>query len=175
MMAFSGNAPPQLAVTRHLVERGHEVRVLAHRAARERIEGTGAEFVEFKRSVPNMDLTTRETDTLRDWEARTRFGAGMRVLNNGLLPFVLNTSRDCAELLDGWRANVLVMDWMLTGAAVAAEGAGIPAVALVHCAYPMPLDGVPPLYSGLRPTGGRVGAARDGLLNAIATRVLARG
>jgi MGT family glycosyltransferase len=175
MMAFSGNAPPQLAVTRRLVARGHEVRVLAHRAARERIEGTGAEFVEFKLSVPDMDLTTRETDTLRDWEAGTRFGAGMRVLNNGLLPFVLNTSRDCAELLDGWPANVLVMDWMLTGAAVAAEGAGIPAAALVHCPYPMPLDGVPPLYSGLRPTGGRVGALRDRLLNGIATRVLARG
>jgi MGT family glycosyltransferase len=175
MIAFSGNAPPQLAVTRRLVERGHEVRVLAHRAARERIEGTGAEFVEFRRSVPGMDLTTRETDTLRDWEARTRFGAGMRVLNNGLLPFVVNTSRDCAELLDGWPANVLVMDWMLTGAAVAAEGAGIPAVALVHCPYPMPLGGVPPLYSGLKPTGGRVGGLRDRLLNCIATRVLARG
>ncbi len=175
MMAFSGNAPPQLAVTRRLVARGHEVRVLAHRAARGRIADTGAEFVEFKRSVPDMDLRTRETDTLRDWEARTRFGAGMRVLNNGLLPFVLNTSRDCAELLEGWPADVLVMDWMLTGAAVAAEGAGIPAVALVHCPYPMPLDGVPPLYSGLRPTGGRVGALRDRLLNGIATRVLARG
>jgi MGT family glycosyltransferase len=175
MMAFSGNAPPQLAVTRRLVECGHEVRVLAHRAARDRIEGAGAEFVEFKRSVPDMDLTTRETDTLRDWEARTRFGAGMRVLKNGLLPFVVNTSRDCAELLDDWPANVLVMDWMLTGAAVAAEGAGIPAVALVHCPYPMPLDGVPPLYSGLRPTGGRVGALRDRLLNGIATSVLARG
>lgn len=175
MMAFSGNAPPQLAVTRRLIERGHEVRVLAHRAARQRIERTGAEFVEFRRSVPDMDLTTRETDTLRDWEARTRFGAGMRVLKNGLLPFVLNTSRDCAELLDGWPADVLVMDWMLTGAAVAAEGAGVPAVALVHCPYPLPLDGVPPLYSGLRPSGGRLGALRDRLLNALATRVLAGG
>lgn len=103
--------------------------MLAHRAARERIERTGAEFVEFRRSVPDMDLSTRETDSLRDWEARTRFGAGMRVLKNGLLPFVVNTSRECAELLDGWPANVLVMDWMLTGAAVAAEGAGVPAVA----------------------------------------------
>jgi MGT family glycosyltransferase len=175
MMAFGGNAPPQLAVTRRLVGRGHEVRVLAHRAARERIEAAGAEFVAFRRSVPDMDLTTRETDTLRDWEARTRFGAGMRVLKNGLLPFVLNTSRDCAELLDGWPADVVVMDWMLTGAAVAAEGAGIPAVALVHCPYPMPLDGVPPLYSGLRPTGRRLGAVRDRLLNGIATRVLASG
>jgi MGT family glycosyltransferase len=175
MMAFGGNAQPQLAVTRRLVGRGHEVRVLAHRAARDRIEDTGAEFVEFRQSVPDMDLTTRETDTLRDWEARTRFGGGMRVLRNGLLPFVLDTSRECAGLLAGWPADVLVMDWMLSGAAVAAEGASVPAVALVHCPYPLPLDGVPPLYSGLRPSSARLGALRDRLLNRVATRVLAGG
>jgi UDP:flavonoid glycosyltransferase YjiC (YdhE family) len=175
LMAFGGNAQPQLAVTRRLVERGHEVRVLAHRAARQRIEDTGAEFVEFKQSVPDMDLTTRETDTLRDWEARTRFGAGMRVLRNGLLPFVLDTSRECAALLEDWPASALVLDWMLSGAAIAAEGAGIPAVALVHCPYPLPLDGVPPLYTGLLTGGGRLVALRDRLLNGAASRVLAGG
>jgi len=175
MMAFSGNAPPQLAVTRELVARGHEVRVLAHRAARERIESTGAEFVAFQRTVPDMDITTRETDSLRDWEARTRFGASVRLIKNAVLPFVVNASRDCAELLDGWPADVVVMDWMLTGAAVAAEGASIPAVALVHCPYPLPVDGVPPLFSGLRPLDGRLGAGRDRLLNRFATRLLASG
>ncbi len=33
LLTFSGNALPQLALTRQLVERGHEVQVLAHRAA----------------------------------------------------------------------------------------------------------------------------------------------
>lgn len=75
LLAFSGNAPPQLALTRQLVERGHQVRVLAHRAARERVEGTGAQFVEFRRALPGMDMSERESDPLRDWEARTRIGA----------------------------------------------------------------------------------------------------
>jgi UDP:flavonoid glycosyltransferase YjiC (YdhE family) len=48
LLAFSGNAQPQLAMTRELVGRGHEVRVLAHRAARERVLATGAEFVAFE-------------------------------------------------------------------------------------------------------------------------------
>jgi UDP:flavonoid glycosyltransferase YjiC (YdhE family) len=175
-MAFSGNAPPQLAVTRELVERGHEVRVLAHRAARERIERTGAEFVEFQRADPDFDISRRETDSIRDWEARTRLGAGMRMLKNGLFAFVVDVSRDCAELLERWPADVVVFDWMLTGAAVAAEGAGVPAVALVHCPYPLPLDGVPPLFSGgLRPTDSPLGKLRDRLLNRIATRLLAPG
>jgi MGT family glycosyltransferase len=174
-MAFSGNAPPQLAVTCELVERGHEVRVLAHAAARDRIERTGAEFLELRRAVPEMDITRHDTDTLRDWEARTRPGAGMRLLENGLFPFVLDMSRECAAVLESWPADVVALDWMLTGAAIAAEGAGVPAVALVHCPYPLPVDGAPPLFSGLRPRDGRLGAARDRLLNRIAARLLANG
>ncbi len=174
-MAFAGNAPPQLAVTRQLVERGHEVRVLAHRAARERIESTGAEFVEFQRAHPDFDISRRETDSLRDWEARTHFGAGMRALKNGLFAFVVNVSRECAELLEQRPADVVVFDWMLSGAAVAAEGARVPAVALVHCPYPLPLEGVPPLFSGMAPIDGPLGAIRDALMNRIVTRVLRTG
>jgi len=176
-MAFSGNAPPQLAVTRRLVERGHEVRVLAHRAARERIESTGAEFVEFRRSRPDFDITRRETDSLRDWEARTRLGAGMRSLRNALFAFVGNVSRECADLLDSQPADVMVFDWMLVGAAIAAERAGLPAIELVHCPYPLPVEGVPPLFtgSGLRPLDGPLGAARDRLLNRIVRRVFDTG
>jgi MGT family glycosyltransferase len=175
LLAFSGNAPPQLAVTRQLVERGHEVRVLAHVAARERIERTGAEFVAFERAAPAMDITRRDTDSLRDWEARTRFGSGMRVLKNGLFAFVVNTCRECVELMECWPADVVVLDWMLSGAAVAAEAALVPAVALVHCPYPLPVDGVPPLFSGCSPLAGRRGVLRDRLLNCVATRVLATG
>ena len=175
LFAFSGNAPPQLAVMRELVERGHEVRVLAHSAARKRIERTGAEFFEFRRAVPALDITRRDTDSLRDWEARTRAGAGMRLLENGLFAFVVDVSRECAEMLAQWPADVVVFDWMLTGAAIAAEGANVPAVALVHCPYPLPVDGVPPLFTGLRPLDGPLGAARDRLLNGITNRMLGRG
>ena len=175
LLAFSGNAPPQLAVTRRLIERGHEVRVLAHRAARERIERTGAEFVEFKRTVPDMDITQRESDTIRDWEARTRAGAGIRMLKHGLFAFMLPTARDCAEALASWPADVVLFDWMFSGASVAAEAAGLPGVALVHCPYPLPVDGAPPLFTGQRPIENRFGAARDRALNGISRRFLAGG
>jgi MGT family glycosyltransferase len=177
LIAFSGNAPPQLAVTHRLVERGHEVRVLAHRVARERIESTGAEFVEFRRSQPDFDMTRRETDSLRDWEARTRFTAGMRSLRNTLFAFVGNVSRECMEELEGRPADAIVFDWMLAGAAIAAERAGLPAIELVHCPYPLPVEGVPPLFTGspLRPLEGPLGVARDRLLNRIARRVFDTG
>jgi MGT family glycosyltransferase len=167
LIAFSGNAPPQLAVTRELVERGHEVRVLAHRAARERVQRTGAELVEFRRTFPDMDITRRETDTLRDWEPRTPVGYLRVLLKNALFAFVEDVARDCVELLEDWPAEVVVFDWMLIGAAIAAERAGLPAVTLVHCPYTLPVDGAPPMGLGLRPGPGRVGDLRD--------RVLARG
>jgi UDP:flavonoid glycosyltransferase YjiC (YdhE family) len=175
LLAFSGNAQPQLAVTRLLVERGHDVCVLGHRAAQRRIEATGARFVAFERSQPDLDITRRETDTLRDWQARTKPGAGVRLLRNALFAFVLDVSRECAQLLAEQPRDVMLLDWMLTGAAVAAEAADIPAVALVHCPYPLPVAGVPPLFSGLRPLNGPLGALRDGLLNRVTTRLLDAG
>ncbi len=175
LLAFSGNAPPQLALTRRLVERGHEVRVLAHRAARERVRATGAEFVEFRRVLPDMDMAQPELDVLRDWEARTKLGAGLRVRDNLLVGLLLDTARECAEFLEGWQADVVVLDWMLPGAAVAAEGAGVPAVALIHGPFPLPIDGAPPMGSGMRPMRGRAGAIRDRLLNRAVHRLFAPG
>jgi MGT family glycosyltransferase len=69
----------------------------------------------------------------------------------------------------------VAFDWMLSGAAVAAEAAGVPACALVHCPYPLPVKGVPPLFSGVRPRGGPLGSLRDDLMNHIATRLLRTG
>src|SRR4051795_5316747 len=85
LVAFSGNAPPQLAVTNELVRRGHEVRVLAHRAARERVERTGAQFVEITKALPDLDITRQETDSVRDWEARTAIGAAARLRDRGII------------------------------------------------------------------------------------------
>lgn len=87
--------------------------------------------------------------------------------------FVGDVAIDCSERLTEWRADVVVFDWMLVGAAIAAERADLPAVTLVHCPYTLPVAGVPPMGLGLRPMRGRVGAARDRLLRAGITRCLA--
>jgi UDP:flavonoid glycosyltransferase YjiC (YdhE family) len=175
LMAFSGNAPPQLAVTRELLECGHEVRVLAHRAARSRVEATGAEFTQIERAVPDFDITRRETDTLRDWEARSKFTAGIRLRKHALLDFLGPISEECVALLKTDPADVILFDWMLSGAAVAAERAGVPSVALVHCPYPLPVAGAPPLFSGVGWMNGPLGTARNRLLNRAFARFSAAG
>jgi UDP:flavonoid glycosyltransferase YjiC (YdhE family) len=174
LLAFSGNAPPQLALTRELVDRGHLVRVVAHRAARERIESTGAEFVEFKQALPDLDITRRETDSVRDWEARTQLGAAKRMRDSLIAPLA-DATREFVGVLEDWSADVIVFDWLFNGAPIAAEHAGIPAVALVHCPYPLPARGTPPLFSGLSPMAGPLGAARDRLFNGMTRRFSAAG
>jgi UDP:flavonoid glycosyltransferase YjiC (YdhE family) len=175
LLAFSGNAPPQLALTDRLVQRGHEVRVLAHEAARERVQRTGAEFVPFKHAYPALDMTRPETDPLHDWDVRTRFGAGLRVRENILFGLLPDTARDCTEALAEWPAQAIAFDWMLPGAALAAEAAGLMAIALVHCPFPIPTRGAPPLGSGLRPMTGPLGDVRDRVLLAFIRRFFAAG
>jgi MGT family glycosyltransferase len=175
LLAFSGNAPSQLGVTHELVRRGHEVRVLAHRAARARVERTGAEFVEFTKTLPDLDISRPETDPVRDWEARTAIGAAARLRDRGVVGPLPDMAGECAELLAEWPADVLVYDWLFVGAAVAAEAARVPAVALIHCPYPLPVEGAPPLFSGLAPKAGRVGALRDAAFNGLTRRFSAKG
>jgi MGT family glycosyltransferase len=146
------------------------VRVLAHRAARERVERTGAEFAEIKRALPDLDLSRPETDPVRDWEARTPIGAAKRMRDRGLIEPLPGMAADAGELLGSWGADVVLFDWLLLGAQIAAERAGLPSVALVHCPYPLPVDGVPPLFSGLGLKAGRLGAARDRVLSAMNER-----
>jgi MGT family glycosyltransferase len=174
LVAFSGNAPPQLAVTAELVRRGHEVQVLAHRPARDRIERTGAEFVAFEKTLPDLDITRNETDSVRDWEAKTKLGAGAR-FRDAIIGSLRDNAAECSALIGEERPDVVVYDFLFAGAGIAAEAAAIPAAALVHCPYPLPVSGAPPLFSGMAPRSGRVGALRDGLFNRLTERFLNAG
>jgi UDP:flavonoid glycosyltransferase YjiC (YdhE family) len=175
LLAFSGNAPPQLAVTRSLVERGHDVRVVAHRAGRERVERTGATMIEFEGSTAELDLTRAETDSVRDWAAKTSLGAAVRLRDRGMIEPLPEATRQFAGLLRDRPADVVLFDWLFLGAAVAAEAAGTPAAALVHCPYPLPIAGAPPLFSGMKPMAGAIGALRDRTVNGFFRRFSAAG
>src|SRR5205823_6772915 len=54
-----------------------------------------------------------------------------------------------------------VADFVLLGALVAAEAAGIPAVALMHTVSPRPRGGILPYGPGWLPGHGPIGVARD--------------
>ena len=158
-----GNTPPQLAIARELISRGHEVRMLGHRVQRERIEAAGAQFLPY-RHAPESDASRPETDLVADWEARTPLGAFARSRDRLMCGPAAGFALDVIEALEERPAHVVAWDYLLLGAGCGAERAGVPSAAVVHTIYPLPTEGVPPFGQGLMPARGRLGRMRDAIL-----------
>src|SRR3954452_21258454 len=165
-----GGMPPQFAVLRRLVERGHEVKVVGHGGLREPAEARGAEFVPWRDAFPEHDSRRPETDVVADWSARTSIGAAARFRDIGLRAIVRDTARETRALLERWPADVALCDFCLAGPVIAAESMNIPVFVIVHCPYPGPVPGVPPVGSGLRPGHNALTRARDRLATAATLR-----
>ena len=170
LYASSGNAPPQLAVTRRLVDEGHEVLVLGHEPSRRRIEATGASMVPFRTVHPAMDSSRPETDPLRDWEVRSPLAGGRLLRDRLYREPVPGAAAESAAAIADFHPDVVLFDFMLLGAGIAAEAAGVPALALVHCPYLLPTPGVPPYGLGLRWPRTAVGRALHAVLRRSGSR-----
>lgn len=157
-----GNVPPQLALTRRLIERGHRVRVLAPRVLRPRIEAAGAVFVPL-RYVPEHDASSPANDLVKDFEARNAMAAAARARDHVIFGTASAYSRDVAAAIADERPDVVVADYLLLGAYVAAERSGIPLASLIHTIYPLPAPGLPPFGMGFQPASGPLGRARDAM------------
>src|SRR3954464_7278776 len=95
-----GGVVPQLAITRRLVERGHEVRVLAHETLRGRVEERGAQFSAFRATLPGHDMTRAETDLVRDWEPADPIEAAARFRDLVLFGPALANAREVLGVLE---------------------------------------------------------------------------
>jgi MGT family glycosyltransferase len=164
-----GNTAPQLAIGRELLARGHEVTVLGNRVQRERIEREGLRFRAYRRA-PDADSSSRETDLLRDWEARTPLGAFARLRDRLMYGPSGLFARDVLDALDADSADLVVWDYLLLGAGLGAERAGLPSVAVIHHINPIPREGVPPFGPGFAPANGKLGELRDALVRRILER-----
>jgi MGT family glycosyltransferase len=167
-----GGVPPATAVARRLRERGHAVRFLAARSLKSQLTQEGFSYEAFQRA-PDFGSARRETDQLRDWEARTPIGAVHALFNVMCGP----AGAHAADLLDNLEAtptDVIACDFMLLGAFVGAEACHVPSVALVHTVAVVPLDGLPPIPYGLKPAHGLPGRSRDAFLRAARDRLLRR-
>ncbi len=164
-----GNVNPQLIVARRLVARGHTVHVLAPRVLDARIAAAGAQFVAY-RQAPEHASTSPERDLLKDWAPRTPLGAAACVRDRVMAGPALAFAQDVLAALDDYPADVVVADYLLLGAYLGAERAGLPTAALIHHIYPLPAPGIPPFGLGLQPARGAPGHLRDALLRSMLVR-----
>lgn len=164
-----GNIPPQLALARRLTMRGHRVSILAPRVLQSRVEAAGCAFVPLH-ATPDHDSASHTDDVLRDWEARTPMTAAALVRDRLIFGTASGYARDVTAAITADRPDVVVTDYLLLGAYVAAEHAGIPLAALVHTVYPLPAPGMPPYGMGFQPAKGVAGRVRDTIFAKIFER-----
>jgi UDP:flavonoid glycosyltransferase YjiC (YdhE family) len=109
----AGNFPPQRALMRELVDRGHRVHVLAHDVQRPAVEAAGATFIGYA-DVTQVDCAAPGIDDIV-------FDAVM--LADGI-------GASFSGAVDRLKPDILLLDEFLVKAFEVAERSGIPTVAL---------------------------------------------
>lgn len=184
MFQGGGNIPLILPVLTELIARGHIVRVMAGPGVRrsrlklspllqQRVNGMGATLVPFRepRLHPFDDATFTERGVIGSWTPRSFRSVRQEARATVWAPaWTLNVSSE----LQREKADLVVADFVLLGALVAAEAARLPHIALMHCVYPWPTPGVPPYGPGYAPKAGPLGLVRDVAARATVKRLWLR-
>ena len=169
-----GTVPADTSVIRALVERGHDVRVLADSVLAPDVETTGAEHVPWERAPqrPNLDP---QNMLIQDWDASTPFEAFGRARDGVMVGPAGLFAADVRSELQRRRADVVVANFFLFGAQIGAEAEGVPFAFLVANLLSFRGSGTPPLGPGLKPARGPLGRARDAGLNRVMARLFDKG
>ena len=162
-----GTVPPDTSVARALVQRGHDVRVLADRVLAPDVASTGAEHVVWDTAPQRPDLEPTST-VIRDWDAKTPLGAFAAARDGLMTGPAAQFAADVRAELRRRPADVVVCNLFLFGAQIAAEAQDVPVAMLAPNLAGLPGWGIPPLGSGLpqatgtaRPAARRRRRARD--------------
>ena len=169
-----GTVPADTSVIRAMVGRGHDVRVLADRVLAPDIEPTGAEHIPWDRAPqrPNLDP---QSVIMKDWDAKTPFEAFARVRDGAMTGPAALFAADVRAELQRRPVDVVVGNFFVFGAQIAAEAEGVPFAFLVSNLLSFPGSGTPPLGPGLKPARGPLGRARDSAINRFMARVFDKG
>jgi MGT family glycosyltransferase len=165
-----GTVPADTSVIRALVQRGHDVRVLADRVLAPDIKTTGAEHVPWDRAPqrPNLDP---QSVIMKDWDTKTPFQAFGRVRDGAMVGPAALFAADVRAELQRRPADVVVGNFFVFGAQIAAEVEKVPFAFLVSNLLSFPGSGTPPLGPGLKPARGPFGRTRDAALNRVMARL----
>jgi len=165
-----GNLPPELGVARRLIERGHQVHVLADPPVEGPAKAAGCSFSPWI-TAPHRKSLAPEDDLLRDWE----FSNPLKLFKHALEVFIAGPAdryaADTRAAIAAQGSEVLLADMMMFGATFSAEAARIPCAALVPNISMRPAQGVPPLGPGFPLAKGPFGRLRDAVMRSISTRV----
>ncbi len=169
-----GTVPPELGAVRRLVERGHDVTVLAEDSMADDVIATGAVLRRWT-TAPNRPTRLADDDPTRDWECKNPLQLFDRLLELQFVGPAAAYANDVDAAIAERQPDLVVCSMFALGAMIAAEGAGIPFDMLMPNIYLLPAAGMPPMGLGLRPARGFAGRTRDRAINALTERSWAKG
>jgi MGT family glycosyltransferase len=168
-----GNVPPELAVVRALVARGHRVVALAGAPLQATVEAAGATFRGWDR-VPHR-RHPGEPDPFADDDLKRPDQLVQRLHDRIVSGPAADYAREVGSALDELRSDALVSSMLMLGAMAAAEARGVPFAVVVPNCYLLPCPGMPPFGTGWYPAHGPLGRLRDAAVNRLAARLWDRG
>ncbi len=169
-----GTIPPEMAIARRLVQRGHQVLVLGDPCVEGDARAAGCSFTPYRRA-PHRLSRDPETDLLREWEAKGQLGSFLRARDRLFFGPAHDFALDTLDALESFPADVVCVDNMLFGGMVGAEKAGLPTAILMPNIYTYPAPGIPPMGPGFQPARGPLGRLRDAAYHRVSTRLLQAG
>jgi MGT family glycosyltransferase len=169
-----GTVPVELGIVRRLLERGHDVTVIADESTAADVQASGAAFRPWA-TAPNRAGRQAADDPLRDWECKSPIQLIARILDKVLVGPAPAYAADTAVAIDELRPDLVVSSFFAMGAMAGAEAKGVPFDVLHPNVYLLPARGIPPFGLGLRPAKGAPGRIRDRLLTTLTGRLWNKG
>jgi MGT family glycosyltransferase len=173
MWEGGGNVPPILGVARRLIARGHAVTVLGDPTIQVEAEQFGCRFLPWRRA-PHRTSLRPEDDLMRDWETKNPLQMLRRYRDRFITDPAPTYAADTLDAIDATSPDVVVPEYTIFGAFIAAETRAVPAVALVPNIWPLPVPGAPPFGPGFLPARTVVGRTRDALFRTLVTSIFDR-
>jgi UDP:flavonoid glycosyltransferase YjiC (YdhE family) len=183
MFQGGGNIPQLLPIVARLVTLGHRVRVLVGPGVRRSrlpvseslwrsLHATGAQILRLQEpEVHPWDTAPSAQGLLFGWTPQAFRSVEQEARAQLWLP---HWAYEVAAELRREPADVLIADFVLVGALVAAEAAGVPATVLFHALSPRPVPGRPPYGPGWVPAVGLTDRLRDAAGTFVVNRLYAQ-
>lgn len=174
MWEGGGTVPPELGVARRLIARGHAVHVLGDPTIEGQAVAAGCSFSPW-RAAPHRTSLDPGEDIMKDWETSNPFVMLKRVRDRFVAGPAARYAADTADAIAATHPDVVVPDYLLFGAIMAAQAARLPVVPIVPNIWSLPTRGAPAIGPGFQLAKGVLGRSRDALVRGAVNRLLGRG
>lgn len=171
MWEGGGNVPPLLGVAQRLLARGHRVTVLGDPTIEGEAKDVGCGFRPWQRA-PHRTTLLPEDDLVRDWETTNPLAMLRNYRDKVIVAPAPHYAADTLAAIDAVAPDVVVAEYTIFGAFMAAQVRGLPVAGLVPNIWPMPAVGATPFGPGLMPARSFLGRIRDAIFRRVTVAML---